>query len=455
MFRLGRSTTVTALVLSLTAAVGLSACAPGGGSHSSSRPTGPVSTDPASLGKVRLQVLDYFSGGVDNAWMTSVVNAFHHKYPNITIQRTSQGWDDVMQELPLKLKSKNPPDIVPANNGWQSLGELVQGGLVLNLDRYAAAYGWRKRIPESILREHEFSADGRRMGTGSMFGMPVARASLIEVYYNRSLLTRIGSKVPTTFGGFQSELGKAKSAGITPICLGNSDQAGITEPLYSVMDAYGSQARISDLIYSHGHVPLADAGLSKAVTTVDGWATKGYLTPDYQGVAGQDAAQAFVNGKCLFHFDYSGSLPLSPGQGHDLGSFLMPRADGGAPLATASSATNFSISAKSGHAAAAAAFLDFASGPQAARLAVDHSTMPMLDPGLKAPAGNPLFADDVANAARITTHDASVPYLDWATPTLLTTVNTKMQDLLAKKASSAEVMRAVQKDDDTFTATLR
>ena len=49
-------------------------------------------------------------------------------------------------------------------------------------------------------------------------------------------------------------------------------------------------------------------------------------------------------------------------------------------MATASSATELSISAKSKHAAAAAAFLNFAAGPQAAQLAVDHSTMPMLAP---------------------------------------------------------------------------
>ena len=456
MFRIGRSTTITALAVTLSAALGLSACAPGGGSApSTAQPTGPVATDPATMGKVQLHILDYFSGGVDNAWMTAVVNAFHHKYPNITIKRTSQGWGDVMQELPLKLKSNNPPDIVPANNGWQSLGALVQGGLVLNLDKYAAAYGWRTRIPQSILREHEFSADGRQMGTGSMFGTPVARASLIEVYYNRDLLKKIHATVPTTYAQFQADLAKAKAAGITPICLGNSDQAGITEPLYSVMDAYGPQSKISDLIYSRGKVPFSASGFPQAVKTLKSWSDKGYLTKDYAGVQSQDAAQAFVNGKGLFHFDYSGSLPLSAGQGHNLGSFLMPRADGGPAVATASSATNFSISAKSKHAAAAAAFLNFAASPVAAKLAVDHATMPLLDPSLKAPAGNPLFADDVANAARLSEHDTSVPYLDWATPTLLNTVNTKMQDLLAGKTTASDVVQAVQKDDDTFTATLK
>ena len=119
---------------------------------------------------------------------------------------------------------------MPANNGWQSLGTLVQGHLVMNLDQAAKAYGWRQQVPQSILREHEFSADGKQMGTGSLFGMPVARSSMIEVYYNRALLAKVGATLPKTFTDFTTDLAKAKSVGITPIALGNVEQVGITGP---------------------------------------------------------------------------------------------------------------------------------------------------------------------------------------------------------------------------------
>ena len=100
-----------------------------------------MSTDPAALGHVNLRVLDYFTGGVDNTWINDVIAAFEKKYPNISVQRQSLTWTNLMQELPLKLRSPNPADIVPPNNGWQSLGVLVQGGLVSNLDSYSQAYG--------------------------------------------------------------------------------------------------------------------------------------------------------------------------------------------------------------------------------------------------------------------------------------------------------------------------
>jgi raffinose/stachyose/melibiose transport system substrate-binding protein len=434
----------------------VSACTPGvAGSAANTAPSGPVATDPAKLGPITLNVLDYFTGGVDNTWMNDVVAAFEKKYPNITVKRQSIDWTDLMQELPLKLKSPNPPDIVPPNNGWQSLGTLVQGDLVDNLDSYATAYGWDKNIPASILREQEFSADGQQMGTGTLFGMPVALSSTIEVYYNRSLLQRLGLSVPTTYNAFVSDLAKAKQAGITPIELGNQGQSGITQPLYSVMDALGNQSAIANLIYSQGQNSLESqaTGFPQAVQAMKDWAAKGYFTSQFAGVPETDAETGFVQGNGLFHFDYSGSLPFtSAAQAKGFGSFILPRNDGKAPVATLSAATELSVSSQSKHPAAAAAFLNFAASPAAAQIAVNLGADPMLAPSVKLPTSNPEFADEVANANLVTAHNSSVPYLDWATPTLFTTITVEMSEMLGGKTSVSAAIGAVQADDAKFRA---
>ncbi|MFE2037425.1 ABC transporter substrate-binding protein [Streptomyces scopuliridis] len=425
----------------------------GSGAANTAKP-GAVTTDPAQMGQVTLHVLDYFSGGTDDAWMKSVVKAFEKKYPNITVERTSMPWGDAMAALPLKLKSATPPDIVPANYGWQSLGTLVRGGMVLNLDNYAQAYGWKKSFPQWIVNEHEFTTDGKHMGTGSMFGAPVARASLIEVYYNRALLKKTGVEVPRSYDEFQAALGKAEAAGITPVTLGNADKVGITAPLFSLMNAFGPQSKISDFVYSHDNVKIGETGFPQAVSTLKQWSDKGYLGKDYAGTDTADAAQAFVKGQGLFHFNYSGSLPLKPGQSKDFGSFVLPRTDGGKPVATASSATNFSIASKTKHPDAAAAFLDFAASQEAAELAVHNGTMPLLHPDVKAPEGDPLFSDDVAIAQQISADGTAVPYLDWATPTLLDTINTDMQNMLAGKSTPKSVVSAADENAAAFMKTL-
>ena len=455
-----RRTTFLSGSLAAIAAIGcltVSACTPGvaGSTAANTTPSGPVTTDPGKLGKVTLNVLDYFTGGVDNTWMNDVVAAFEKKYPNITVKRQSISWGDLMQELPLKLKSPNPPDIVPPNNGWQSLGTLVQGDLVDNLDSYATAYGWDKNVPGSILREQEFSADGQQMGTGVLFGMPVALSSAIEVYYNRSLLQRLGLSVPTTYNEFVSDLAKAKQAGITPIVLGNQGQSGITQPLYSVMDALGNQSVITNYIYSLGQNSLESqaSGFPQAVAAMQDWANKGYFTSQFAGVPETDAETQFVQGAGLFHFDYSGSLPFtSTAQAAGFGSFILPRNDGKPAVATLSAATELCVSSQSKHIPAAAAFLNFAASPAAAQIAVNLGTDPMLAPGVKLPTSNPEFADEVANANLVTAHNSSVPYLDWATPTLFNTITVQMSELLGGKTSVSATIAAVQADDAKFRA---
>lgn len=443
--------------IAATACLAVSACTPGvaGSTAATSAPSGPVTTDPATLGHVTLRVLDYFTGGVDNTWMKEVIAAFEKKYPNISVQRQSITWTDLMQALPLKLKSPNAPDIVPPNNGWQSLGTLVQGGLVDNLNSYATAYGWDKNVPASILRQQEFSANGQQMGTGTLFGMPVALSSMIEVYYNRSLLQRLKLSVPTTYTAFTGDLAKAKQAGITPIAFGNQAQSGITQPLYSVMDALGNQSVITNLIYSLGQNSLENqaSGFPQAVAAMSDWAAKGYFTHQFAGVPETDAETQFIAGKGLFHFDYSGSLPFtSAAQAKGFGSFVLPRNDGQSPVATLSAATELCVSSQSKHVAAAAAFLNFAASPAAAQIAVNLGTDPMLAPSVTLPASNPEFADEVANANLVTAHNSSVPYLDWATPTLFNTLTVQMSEVLGGKTSVSAAIGAVQADDTKFRA---
>ena len=155
------------------------------------------------------------------------------------------------------------PTSCPPNNGWQSLGTLVQGGLVLNLDNYANAYGWKKGSRPRSSREHEFSGDGKQMGTGSVFGTPVARASLIEVYYNRALLSGSALRVPKTFADFEGDLAKAKTAGDHPAVDGQPG-AGRRHRAAVLRDGRARPAEHHlRLIYSQNQTKLAQSPASR------------------------------------------------------------------------------------------------------------------------------------------------------------------------------------------------
>ena len=281
-----------------------------------------MTTDPAKLGNVTLNVLDYFTGGVDNTWMNDVVAAFEKKYPNITVKRQSITWSDLMQELPLKLKSPNPPDIVPPNNGWQSLGTLVQGGLVDNLDSYATAYGWDKNVPGSILREQEFSANG----TADGHRHPVRHAG-------RALVGDRGLLQPLAAAALRAERAdhvqrlrqrpRQGEAGRHHPDRARQPGAGRHHPAAVQRDGRARRpVDIANYIYSLGQGSLESqaSGFPQAVAAMSDWATKGYFTSQFAGLPETDAETQFVQGKALFHFDYSGSLPFTSGAGRSFGS---------------------------------------------------------------------------------------------------------------------------------------
>ena len=85
--------------------------------------------------------------------------------PNITINRVSQSFDDLQTTLRLALTGDDAPDVVEANNGRSTMGQLVAAGQLRSLDPWISAYGWDAAYPPSILAYSSYSADGATKAT--------------------------------------------------------------------------------------------------------------------------------------------------------------------------------------------------------------------------------------------------------------------------------------------------
>lgn len=432
------------------AAVPLAGCAPSSSSPTSTTPAGSVTTDAAKMGQVTLTEMDTWTDktAMQAQWITKVNAAFTAKYPNIAIKRTSATFDDINKTLKLKLSDASAPDIVPANNGWQGIGTLAKAGLIRNLDAYAKAYGWDKRIPETLAKQHQVSTDGKHIGTGVFFGIPMAQGGFITVYYNRSKLARLGLQPPTSFDDFESALAKAKSAGEVPMMIGTQDQWLSTTTLFAVMCVFGQTQKISDFVYGIGGT-AADTGMKEAAEAYQRWSTSGYLPKNFAGTSGSDSGQAFVEGTGVFYFYYSDSLPFQTvAKSNGFGAFLLPTP--GELRGVGASNQNFSVATRSKHPDAAALYLDFVSSKQAGQLAMDVGIMPFLDTFDVGAGTGPLLKDEVRELNAVQKTDGFVPYFDWATPTMLDTMGAQCQLLLAGKATPDQLVAACQKDYDSF-----
>src|SRR3954454_15620927 len=93
------------------------------------------------------------------------------RYPNVTIKRVAKSFEDLTTTLKLAVSGDKAPDVVEANQGRPTMGQLVKGGLLRPLDAYAKAYGWADRWSPVLLDLNRFSDHGTDFGKGSLYGV--------------------------------------------------------------------------------------------------------------------------------------------------------------------------------------------------------------------------------------------------------------------------------------------
>jgi sugar/nucleoside kinase (ribokinase family) len=204
--QMSRSTkTVRTLAVSLALALAATACAPGGSTTdepAASSSASQVSKDVSAAGDVTLTVWDQNTDTGINDAQEELNKQFQQKYPNVKIERVSRSFSDLKTTLKLALTSKNPPDVVQANQGYPDMGSFVSGGLLRPEDDYAKLYGWDTYFPEQQLNLNKFTADGKDWQSGNLYGVSQT-GEIVGVYYNRKILKNLNLQVPKTITEFE------------------------------------------------------------------------------------------------------------------------------------------------------------------------------------------------------------------------------------------------------------
>ncbi len=427
----------------------LAACAPGSGTPAASSSSGPVVTDYSKIKATTITELDTFSDAKSalSIYMEKVNAAFMKKYPKITVKRQTVA-GDLTSTLKLKISDPSGPDIVPANQGWAGVGALSAAGLLLNLDPYAKAYGWDKRFPHSLIQQHMATTDGKSFGSGSVFGVPVNQGAFVTVFYNRALMSQLGLQVPKSYQDFEDSMATAKAKGVVPMEMGLQDQAA-TASLLALNDALGDAGSIRDLVYGLNDTTVEQTGMTKAAKAFQGWADKGYFPSGYQGTTIADAATNFVKGTGLYFIYYTGYLPGSLDDVNKFGTFIMPNTAGTAAPVTGSSAQNFSVASNSKSKDASALYLDFISAEENGQISIDVDNSPIIGQW-PADTDSPMLNDTLAVLNQADKTDGYLPYFDWSTPTMLTTMASNQSLLAADKMTPADYTKALQADYEKF-----
>jgi raffinose/stachyose/melibiose transport system substrate-binding protein len=439
-----------AVVAAFATALLLAACAPGGSAPATRTKLGPVSQD-LGTGEITLTVWDQNTEGGSDQAQRELNSAFEKKYPNVTINRVARSFSDLKTTLKLALSSDNPPDVVQANQGYPDMGAFVKAGLLRPVDDYAGLYGWRAYYPSGQLKLNSFTADGKTWQSGDLYGISQT-GELVGLYYNRSVLRRAGiSGPPTTLRQLSEDMAKVKATGALPLSYGDVEKSPGIHLYGFTLSALAGAKKPDDLVRSAGYA-WTDAEPVQAATILRDWQQKGYLTPGANGVARDAAVSSFGRGGAAFMITgtwYQAPMESSSA-GKDIGFTALTPPDSTTPVTMGGQGLAWTITTKSAHADAAAAYIDFVAGRSAGDILVKTGNLPAVVPAGDVPPAGTVAADITTNYQRISQSNGITPYLDYATPTFYGTLTEAVQDLVALRVTPREFAQKLQTDYAAF-----
>lgn len=449
-----RRRTFLATTTAATGAAMLAACAPGsGGSGGGSAPApkaDEVDKDIAGLGDVTLRLWDQEVRGSQNDALVALIDAFQAAHPNVTVERTSQAFDDLQKQTALALSGNDVPDVLQVNNARADMGEFVKAGQLTDLTGYADAYGWADRFPASVLAKSRYSSDGVTFGEGSLWGVPQT-GEVCGIFYSASRLQAAGGAVPTTWDELRALLGTLQSAGTQPIVLGDLDQWPALHVLGPLQAAYVDAETITALAMGNTGADWTSPENVEALTALAEWAKSGYLGPspaalDYD-TAWADFAQG--TGAMLIGGSWLGA-DMAEIMGEDLRFTAPPPGKGGKVATTGGTGLPFAIPTGAKSPAAAAAFIDFITSDDAMATIAEKGGMPVLRTAEFAPASG--VQKEIFEAfGSVSADGVLLPYLDYATPSFGDTAGAAVQELIGGSKTPEDVAAALQEDYGAFT----
>ncbi|UMP00109.1 ABC transporter substrate-binding protein [Amycolatopsis sp. EV170708-02-1] len=429
------------MAVAATALVALASCgAPGSGAGTPADATPTVVNTAAGDTPATLTL---FSAAGLQAYEQGLADAFHAKYPKITVKLRVEADTNFNTVLPRLLASDSPPDIVQP---YDLLGG-VKDNLLTDLDAYDKAYGWSEKVPASALAPGRVS--NGVIGSGPLYQAGGSAGPLTGVFYNRDLAARIGMTAPpSSIGELETLLDKAKNAGITPIVASNQD--GLVGHLYNLLlgDYLGAQA-LSDLVHHKPGATLDSPAAVKATETLRKWVRAGYFDADVNALNQEASYGRFTGGKGLFFFQGSWIVQtLDKNFEGRYGVFPMPPADMGGKYAGMTSNTlAFSIAARSKQKDAAALFLDFLTTPEAAKVAVGNGYAALLSgpAGKPAPSLSANLTDQIQTGyAAIAADNGFDSWLQNSAPAVDTKLTQQLQLLMSGKVEPAAMVKTLQ-----------
>jgi raffinose/stachyose/melibiose transport system substrate-binding protein len=403
---------------------------------------------------VTLVVWDQFYRDVETQVMDTLNAEFEAAHPGVKIERVVKTMDDLKATLKLALSEADGPDVAQVNQGRPDMGAFVEAGLLLPLNDYATQYNWGERFSSSVNNRNSFSEDGKTFGSGNLYGVSPT-AEVVGVYFNKTMFSKYGWNIPTTFDEFTQLLADIKAAGETPIAFGLLDGWPGIHEFSAVADTMVTPEYLDNFVYGVNNVSFDIPENQAAAQIMQEWVDAGYFTDGFMGIGYDDVNKLFKSGQGAMTITGSWLAPeLLVDTDQQFGFFLLPQKTADAKqVAVGGVGIPFAIRNSTANPDLAAEYLDWMISPRAAQLWVGISYVPAmpLPADFTLEVGS-LFTDTVLAWERINQDNGVGHYIDWATPTFYDTIVSQLQKLFAKEIDPATFTAEVEKDYSAFLA---
>lgn len=186
--------------------------------------------------------------------------------------------------------SGNPPAAMQFNTGKQ-FDDLVEAGLLSDVETVATAEHWRQVMPEAIVKAT--ARDGR------MYAVPINIHGQNWVFFNKAVLEKVGAAEPTNWNDVFPVLDKIKAAGLIPIAF-----SGVKDweaNLFNAVLVGQGGAPLFEGIYSRRDAALATGADFKAVAATYA-KLRDYVDAGAPGRNWNDATALVIQGKAGMQF---------------------------------------------------------------------------------------------------------------------------------------------------------
>ncbi len=258
-------------------------------------PAAPAATEAPAAPAAEPVTLTLGSWRVDDAeaW-GKILEAFHAKYPNITVKFDPTNPPDYNATLRTQLETGTGPDLFFVRSFATGL-ELFEKGYIASLKDLP---GLAENIPAAANAPWATAA-------GEPYAVPIAAVSH-GIYYNQDLFAANGLEVPQTWEDLLAASEKLKAAGVIPFGNGTKDAWDINEVVMMALIPNNVGGLEGRLAYLEGKRCFNDDAIVASFQQIKDLTP--YLPDGFTATSYYDGQQLFVQGKAAMYFDGSWSI---------------------------------------------------------------------------------------------------------------------------------------------------